>query len=254
MPKKKEPQEPKEAKETQEAMTALDAPPLPLPVATPQTEDVPVGIISPDRFEDKIKALRASNRIKNDAGVDVNFEGESKEEFLQMCEQSYPIIARHFETIYEMGEFLHEVRTRLRPHRLYYSFLEVTGMPERTARNYVQTYERFRDRLPQFAYLGIKKLLIVSRLDDCVEYVQEHEEAIAAQTAEQLVQQVKARRKKAVPPGKKPRGRKPTCITVGECKMWHSTDGTKLRIEGLTETQAKEIIKAVKSMVFHTNE
>ncbi len=222
-----------------------------LPVEISQA---PAGMIPRKRFEEKIKTLQSLSLFKNDKGDPVAFEGKVKKDFIQACEQSYPILERTFGTIHELGSFLNEVRTRLRPHKLYYSWLEFIGMPKGTARNYVQAHERYRDELLHFAYLGLKELVIASRLPDCVEYVRQHEEDIAAQTAEELERAVKTRRKKAVPPGQKRRGRKSRCITVAGCKMWPSTDGTKLRIEGITEKQRNQIIDAVKAILSKENE
>ena len=166
-----------------------------MPVVAGKVADLPVGMISRDRFLAKIQSLRENETIRNDGGEDVPFEGETKEQFILACEQGYPVIEKALDSMFEMGRFLHKVRDQLRPYKLYYVWLEFTGIPLGTARNYLQAYERYRDRLPQFAHLGIKKLLIASRLNDCVDYVEKNEKVIATQTSAEFERQVIARRK-----------------------------------------------------------
>lgn len=86
-------------------------------------------------------------------------------------------------------------------------------------------------------------------MPNCVSYVEQHEATIEAQTAAELDQQIKALRKVPSASDEKRRGRKPTRIDVAGCKLWPSLDGTKLRIEGLTEVQRAEIIEAIKSLL-----
>ena len=207
-----------------------------------------VGLISPVHFQEQLKALRERATIKNDKGEDIPFEGEAKEEFIRACEEGFPVIEKAFSRLYELGRFLLDVRSRLKPQKLYYAWLEFTGIPVGTARNYLQAYVRYRERLPQFAHLGIKKLLIASRMPDCVDYVEHHEEDISKQTAQELEEQVKARRKKARNPDKKPRGRKPTVQEIGRLRIWPSLDGTKLRIEGMTSTERDQLIETIKTL------
>lgn len=111
-------------------LVAPDTTPEATPPVPIDSSEISVGMIPRDRFEEKIKALRSSDQIENDSGVKVGFEGEIKEEFIRACEQSFPILEKTFETLYETGRFLHDVRSRLRPHRLYYAWLEFTGIPE----------------------------------------------------------------------------------------------------------------------------
>jgi hypothetical protein len=222
-----------------------------MPVSAPEAEEMPLAMISRDRFLAKIQTLRERETIKNDRDVEVPFKGETKADFIRACEESYPVIERTLSSMYEMGNFLRGVRDRLKPKKLYHTWLELTGIPQGTAQNYVQASERYSDRLPQFAHLGIKKLLIASRLDDCVEYVQKHEQVIQEQTAEELEKRVRAlrRRRETRTGGGDGRGRKPISLQVGRFKIYPSMDGTKLRIDGLSKTKQAKLIQALKDML-----
>ncbi len=37
--------------------------------------------------------------------------------------------------------------------------MKITGFPEWNSYNYMHLYERFGEKLPQFSYLGLRKLL-----------------------------------------------------------------------------------------------
>lgn len=219
------------------------------PVPAPGTAEMAVAMIPHDRFLAKVQALRERETIRNDKGVDVPFGGEAKEDFIRACEESYPVIEKTLTSMYEMGTFLCAVRDRLKPERLYHTWLEITGIPQGTAQNYVQASERYSDQLPHFAHLGIKKLLIASRLEDCAQYVQKHEQAIAEQTAEELEKKVKALRRKRQTRNGDGRGRRPISVEVGKFKICPSMDGTKVRIEGLSKDRQIRLIEAIKDLL-----
>jgi len=213
-----------------------------------QSVQADVALISEEKSQEKIEALRDQTTINNDKGEEVAFDGEAKEVFIGAFEEGYPVIERALSSIYELGSFLFDVRKRLKPHKLYYAWLEYAGIPERTASNYVQVYERYAESLPKFGHLGIKKLLTAARLKNCVEYVEKNERAIAEQSADELDKAVKALRstKKTTGTGK---GRRPTWIPVGKCRIRPSMDGTKLVIEGITKKKQVELIEAIKGLL-----
>ena len=204
-----------------------------------------VDVIPPEVFQGKIEALRGLSTIRNDKGEYVDFGGQAKEDFLTAFEEGYPILERTLSGLYELGAFLHGVRTKLRPHKLYHAWLDHAGIPRGTAQSYVQAYERYGGRLPRFAALGIRKLLIASRLPDCAEYVEQHEHEIASQTTEELEKQVKALRQRKQGKGKKA-GRRPRFLSVGPYRIRPSVDGTKITIEGMTKKTQDELIEVVK--------
>ncbi len=214
------------------------------------TEAAGFGLISAEKMEEKIRDLRARTSIMNDRGEEAAFTGEDKEVFISAFEQGYPVIDRALTGLYALGEFLHGVRKKLKPRKLYHTWLEYAGIPQGTAQNYVQAYRRYGEELPRFAPLGIKKLLIASRLPNCVEYVQEHEQDIAAQSAQEFEKKVKEIRKKK----KDGRGgRKPVYIEVGGYRIRPSLDGNRLTIEGITPTQQSRLIEAVKGLLSQEN-
>ena len=202
-------------------------------------------LIPPEVFQNKIEALRGLSTIRDDKGDNVDFDGQAKEDFLSAFEEGYPILERTLSGLYELGSFLHAVRTKLRPHKLYHAWLDYAGIPRGTAQSYLQAYERYGGRLPRFAALGIRKLLIASRLPDCAEYVEQHEQEIASQTTEELEQQVKALRQRKESRRKKA-GRKPRYLPVGSYRIRPSMDGTKITIEGMTKKTQDELIEVVK--------
>jgi hypothetical protein len=216
-----------------------------MPGGLPQPE---FDLIPHEVLQDKIQALRDRATIKNDKGEDVDFEGEAKEDFVEAFEEGYPILKRTLTGLYELGTFLHGVRTKLKPHKLYHAWLDYAGIPRGTAQSYVQAYERFQDKLPRFASLGIRKLLIASRLPNCADYVEEHEDEIASQTTEELEKEVKKlRQKKPVKETKV--GRKPTYFSVGSYRVRPSLDGNKITIEGMTKKEQEDFLAAIKELL-----
>jgi len=206
-----------------------------------------VGLIPQEKLHERIQQLRGLTLIRNDKGEEVAFDGTVKEDFLSAFEAGYPVIERTLASLYDLGGFLHGVREKLKPHKLYHTWLDYAGIPQGTARNYLQAYERYGEQLPRFAPLGIKKLLIASRLPNCVEYIEEHEKDIAEQSAVELeksVQQLRQRRQK-----KSNAGRKPKYFDIGRFRLRPSLDGTRLTIEGITETKQAELIEALKVLL-----
>ncbi len=207
-----------------------------------------VVLISQEKFQEKVRALRGLTTIRNDKDVDVAFEGEAKEVFVNAFEAAYPVMQTAFASIHELGTFLTGVKEKLKPHKLYYRWLEHTGIPQRTAANYTQIHERYADRLPQFAHLGIRKLLTASRLKDCVDYVEQNEEVIAEQSTAELEQAVKDLRSTKKTTGKA-RGPKPTYEQLGKYRIRPSSDGTRVVVEGLSKKQQAEVIEAIRAVL-----
>ena len=151
--------------------------------------------------------------------------------------------------LYKLGAFLDDVRAKLKPRKLYHTWLEYAGIPQGTAQSYVQAYNRFGEELPRFASLGIKKLLIASRLPDCVEYVKQHEEEIVSSSAQELEKQVRQLRQKGKKKGRS--GRKPEYLEFGKVRIRSSHDGTRLSIEGINKSKQDEIMEAVIALLSH---
>jgi hypothetical protein len=150
------------------------------------------------------------------------------------------------QSLYETGHLLSEVRKALKPQKLFLTWIRYTGIPERTAYNYLRVYEGFGEHLANLSHLGIKRLLIASRIPNCAEYVQDNEEMIATEPAEEFekkVQTLRAKRKK------KKGGRTPMFVEVAGCKVRPSGDGTKILIEGLSAKRQKEIMEGIKTLL-----
>lgn len=225
---------------------------------TPPSSDIgdqtpTISLISQDKFKDQINTLRVSATIKNDKGEEVAFEGEDKEQFIHLAEEAYPIAEKMAMTMTETGRFLHKVRDTLKPKKLFLTWMKITGFPERNSYNYMHVYERFGDKLPQFSYLGIRKLLAVAHLKDCVDYVEKHEETIAKEPAEEFEKKIRNRVEASKNKSKDGRGRKPEYTTFGECKLRLSGDGTKISVEGLSRKQQSALFEAIKSWLSQEN-
>ncbi|AFM26056.1 hypothetical protein [Desulfomonile tiedjei] len=212
-----------------------------------------MAMAGPDRLKEMLGELRAKDKITTDDGAEIEFDRETKEYFIRACEEAYPIIGQALKSMYEMGRFLHGVRAELKPRKLYNTWLEFTGIPRRTAHNYLQAYERFQDRLPQYSYLGIKKLLIASRLPDSAEYIDKNIQRIAKESAAELEKEVKALLAKERPKDSG-RGRKSNRLDVGNYVLRPSLDGKKLTIEGLSEKKRTELIEIIKSWLLQENQ
>jgi hypothetical protein len=219
----------------------------PAPLEQPQT----VGVVSREKFQQVIQGLHDSSTIRNDKGQEVPFSGQTKDIFIDLCEKAYPVVRSMMQSLYDTGHLLSEVRKALKPQKLFVTWIRFSGIPERTAYNYLRVYERFGEHLAQLSHLGIKRLLIASRVPNPVEYVQNHEEAIMAEPAEELEQKVRNLRANQI---KKKRGRTPSYLEVGGCKIHPSKDGSKITIVGLPEKRQKEIIEGLKVLLSQPKE
>ncbi len=216
------------------------------------TEGAPeVGLISKEKFAEKIEALRKTNKILDDKGNEISFEGDVKTVFISLLDDAYPVVDTMMKALWQTGQFLSEVRKKLKPHKLFLTWISHTGIAERTAYNYLRVYEKFGEQLPQLGHLGPKKLLIASRAKDCVKYVQENEQTIAQESAKDLYNKLRELRAKKQ---KKGAGRKPTYEAVGGFKVRLSKDGTRITIEGLTDKRQKEIMEGLKELLLQNKE
>jgi hypothetical protein len=209
----------------------------------PTEEEKPVKMIDKDQVESMIDALRKQKTIINDGGEEIDFGGQTKTDFINACEEGYPVIQRTLNSIYEIGTLLSQVRAKLKKKKLYHTWLKFIGLPERTAQNYVQAYDRFADRLPDFSSLGIKKLLIASKLSDRVSYVEKNLERLRGQTAQDLDKEVKAMLGEPVQKSGKVKSSKK--IEIGGYKINPSKDGSRITIECTSKVDQDELIKGL---------
>lgn len=217
------------------------------------TEAAPT-IVGEERFQQIMTALDQRQKITDDKGHEIDFTGEIKTEFIGACQTAYPVIKKTYEGINDLGRVLGEVRSKLRPLGVYHAWLEFINLPRRTAQNYLQVSDRYKERLPEFAHLGIKKLLIASKVDDCTDYVAKNLPKMEEETAEELEKEIKAALKKSKKTKKKGGGRPSHALILGDCTVRASSRGDRINIEGLTKTTQTKILEALKGLLSKENE
>jgi hypothetical protein len=203
-------------------------------------------VVGEERFLQIMAALDQRDKITDDKGQEIEFTGVIKTEFIGACKTAYPVIKKTYEGINDLGKILGEVRAKLKPLGVYHAWLAFINLPRRTAQNYAQVHDRYREHLPEFAHLGIKKLLIASKLDDCTDYLTRNLPKIETESADELETQVKSVLKKAKKGKKKGGGRPSTALKFGNYTVRATSKGNKITIEGLTQGKQKELIEALK--------
>lgn len=239
MPKRKRAHEIRDQKDAKSASATLEEA-LPAHRETMRMESL-------DKFDKAVQGLRESATIKNDKGEEVSFDGETKKIFIELFRKAYPVMGIMVQSLYETGHLLSEVRKALKPQKLFLNWIRYTGIPERTTYNYLRVYEGFGKHLPQLSHLGIKRLLIASRIPNCAEYVQDNQEIIAKEPAEEFEKTVRTLRVKK----KKEGGRKALYEEVGGCRVRPSGDGSKILIEGLTKERQEQLLGEIKKLLSH---
>jgi hypothetical protein len=239
-------------KKTPEIIEEIAPVPEPVPQAPLSELEGTISVITPHQIAQQIETLRESTTIHDDADKEVAFEGETKDEFIRLVEAAYPVAKRMAESMNETGAFLAEVRRILKPKKLFLTWMAYTGFPRRSAYNNLLVHERFGEKLPQFSHLGIRKLLAASHLEDCVAYVEKHEEEIVKEPAEAFekrVRKLRTKRKKG-----EGRGRKPKYTEVDGCKVRLSDDGTRISIEGLSKKRQAALFEVIKDSLSQPKE
>jgi hypothetical protein len=212
------------------------------------------SVVGEARFQQIMAALDEREKIIDDKGQEIDFTGEIKTEFIGACKTAYPVIKKTYEGMNELGRILSEARAKLKPLGVYHAWLGFINLPRRTAQNYVQVRDRFKEHLPEFAHLGIKKLLIASKLEDCTDYLAKNLPKIEAETADELETEIKSILKKTKKAKKRGGGRPSTALLLGNCTVHASSKGDKITIEGLTKSAQSEIIEALKGLLSHGKE
>ncbi|MFH0823159.1 MAG: hypothetical protein V2B18_10450 [Pseudomonadota bacterium] len=220
------------------------------PVRAVRSEERPVQLITAERFKEQIEDLRRSTTIKNDKGEEVSFEGETKEEFIGLFMEGYPVAEKLLETIHDTGRFLYEVREILKPKGLFLRWMELTGFRDRRYYRYLRVYGSFRDDLSRFSHLGIRKLEAASRLKNCVEYLENNAEDAEKQTVKEFEQTVRNLRT-----GKKKgsKAKPPKFDEIAGYKVSRTQDGKRMVVEGLSRKKQNELFEAIKALLLKTN-
>jgi hypothetical protein len=219
-----------------------------------QVTEVAPTVVGEERFQQIMTALEQREKITDDKGQEIDFTGEIKTEFIGACKTAYPVIKKTYEGINDLGKILGEARAKLKPLGVYHAWLAFINLPRRTAQNYLQVHDRFKERLPEFAHLGIKKLVIASKLEDCPEYVAKNLPKIEAETADELETEIKSVLKKGKNPKKPGGGRPSKALIFGDCTVRASSKGNKITIEGLTENTQAQLLEALKDWLSQDKE
>ncbi|MGO9119539.1 MAG: hypothetical protein ACLQPD_18260 [Desulfomonilaceae bacterium] len=196
-----------------------------------------------------VNQLENMSIIKNDAGEDVDFVGETKRQFIYFFDHGYVAILSVQLSIYSAGAFLNEVRATLKPKKLFLTWLHYAGFPVSTAYNYVKLYNSYQEDLRLYCDLGVRKLLAVAKLRDCRTYVKENEAEIASKPSPEVIEKIKEQLKKEKK--RKGGGRKRQYEEFGKYRIRRSGKGTsnKVIIENLTKHEQEKIIDDIKLLL-----
>jgi hypothetical protein len=222
-------------------------------LAVQVTEAAPT-VVGEERFQQIMATLDQREKITDDKGQEIEFTGVIKMEFIGACKTAYPVIKKTYEGINDLGRILSEVRSKLKPLGVYHAWLGFINLPRRTAQNYLQVHDRYKEHLPEFAHLGIRKLLIASKLDDCTDYLTKNLPKIETESADELETEIKSVLRKAKKGKKRGGGRRSQALTLGGCTVRASSKGDKVTIEGLTKSRQTELLEALKGWLSQDKE
>jgi hypothetical protein len=210
--------------------------------------DQVVALVEQNRFQEIMNDLRKLDRIMNDNGQEIDFEGSTKETFLNDVEGAYPLVGAALNSLYETGKFLYEVRERQKPNHLWMKYQEITGLSTSFINNYVRIYEKYGDRLPEFAYMGVSKLEVVARLNEPIAFIEANREVLEKAAFKEVRQRVKAEKEKGV---KHRSQRKAAYEDVGSFRLKLPSNGRSLTISNLNKELQKELMEVLKGHLSH---
>jgi hypothetical protein len=190
-----------------------------------------ITLISREDFHQKIKALQNMAWIRNDRHQDVPFGGTVKEHFIRLCQQGYPMVAHDPKHLIELGSLLSEADDLLRPQKLFGKWLNFVGLLRQDAEAYIRVYKRFGADLHRFAHFGLKKLLTLSQLRGCLEYMERHEETISALRDDELELVVTALNSQYSFFGRRSGRQKPRRMKDGQCTERSEPHSTGLTVQ-----------------------
>lgn len=206
------------------------------------------SVIGEEQLAAIIVRIKDQSSIKNDKGKTIEFSGATRETFVADVQNSYPVVMAMVKNIFETGKFFREVRERQKKNRLWVAFTNTIGISRRTAHNYIQAYEKLGTRMGDFSYLGVTKLLTVTRVKEPLEYLEKNAEAIAKETTNEVRQRVSLETAKTAvgQNSKKPRH---AVEDMGylQIKAIAAANGRVLKLTGLDKETQEEIIKLLKS-------
>lgn len=215
------------------------------PAVSPQ-----LSVTTEERFKELIENIRKQPTIVDDRGKEILFQDHDKLEFIKWCDKAYPTIQNMVQTIHEVAGLLNDVRQALKPRGLFIAWLDVTGFPRRTAYNYLKLHDTFREELPAYSYLGVKKLMAASTLRNGMSFVKDNEEALSRKPVIEIEAWIRAQKQKTK---KGKGGRKPNFEQIGKFKVRKSTDGTRVIVENLDDDTREKILIAINDILSQVN-
>jgi hypothetical protein len=144
------------------------------------------------------------------------------------------------ETFGRPGKFLFEVRERQKKNRLWMSFQEIVGMRKSATNNYIRVYEKFRQRLAEFGYLGVSKLQDLARLKDPFAFLEAHRDKIEKGDVRSVNKLV---RDEVKPKGTQTGKRQAQALEVGSYRLKLAANGRFLTIQNLNKDMQNKLVK-----------
>lgn len=209
-----------------------------------------LSVTTEERFKELIEDLKKQREIVNDSGKSVKFTDDDKLVFIPLCERAFPILRNMIQSIHDVASLLGDVRQALKPMGLFIAWLDVTGFPRRTAYNYLKLHDTFREELPAFSYLGMKKLMAASTLKEGMSFVKENEKELLRKPVTEVEAWIKDQKHRTK---KGKGGRKPKFEQIGSFKVRTSTDGTKVIIENLDDDTREKLLAAINEVLSQVN-
>lgn len=206
------------------------------------------AVIGGEQLGTMVARIKKQTQIRNDKRELIPFSGDVRDTFVADVQKSYPVVKAMVTNIFDTGKFFHEVKERQKKNGLWIAFTDTIGLSRRTAHNYIQAYERLGTSMGDYSYLGVTKLLTVTRVKEPVAYLEKHADAIAQESTVQVRQRVAQETKRNTSGQKR---RKPTKrveeMGYQDVKAELASNGRVLKLSGLNKELGEEILELVKS-------
>lgn len=209
--------------------------------------------VDPQRLSLMIEEIRGKATIRADNGTEIEFTDQLKEIFLEDVQNTFPIITGMVRNLYETGRFFKQVKDRQKPQKLWMAYAETIGIPRRTLHTYIQVFERFGENVTQYAYLGVTKLMAVSRLKEPVRYIESRTDELVKTSTRDLIRQIieelqkdkKVRKTKK----KKKKESEPIETALQGVRLIPSKNGQVVKVIGLNKKLQETIIELLKTQI-----
>jgi hypothetical protein len=210
---------------------------------------LPLSPVTDERFIDLIERLKARDTIHNDYGKETPFLDDAKEVMIEDLRRSFNLFKRLIDiNYYEMGRLLKEIRDRQKKFRQWNAFLTTMGLARSRAHTFIQVYEHIGQDLHSYAYLGISKLEIVSRLSpqEAVAYLQQHAEEVEHKTVQDLRKEL---RRTAAKSGKGKAAQSVEREEIGGVSVAYAKTRRTLSLQGLSEEDKEAVLRLLRNRI-----